>query len=273
MNTWIWQQVRVELPDEWEMLRYSRNPETGHCGFADRYQIRFELHWRRVPGPPDRERMLADTMSRLQDRGVANVERTHTGDWDGLVGTEDGKTVSRFGRYFAAEGFLLELVFLWPDGRDANAEQDLLARVAAEPARDGMRRWRAFGLDMCVPEGFELAECRQHAARAEFVFRAPRGVGELRFVRLGMAPVWLQDPVETWLRTQVPAGVRIDEASTRQTDGHAVAYLAGRAKRWCRGVRLHRPECEFWATICPADGRVYMVARRDTSRRRGVDLP
>ncbi len=132
------------------------------------------------------------------------------------------------------------------------------------PAKNGTRRWRAFGMDLAVPEGLELHDCRQQAAR---------GVNEYCFMRLGMVPVWLDRPVRTWLTTQVPPGVQIDEKKARTVDGDEVAQVTGRAKRWCRGLRLRRPVYEASAGVDRSDGRLYFVSRQEATSDGDLELP
>ncbi|MDA0321413.1 MAG: PqqD family protein [Verrucomicrobia bacterium] len=269
----IWRHFRIEVPSSWEMLRYSRKMEGGRCSFADRYQIRLEMNWRRVPGAPDTARMLSDYESRLTEQGVEELERIQQLEWEGFVGREDNQTVSRFGCYFALESCLLEIVCRWPAARNQEVERRIVASVAEVPAQDGTRRWRAFGMDLAVPEGLELHDCRQQAARAEFSFRAARGVDEYRFMRLGMVPTWLDRPVRTWLTTQVPPGVQIDEEKARTVDGDEIAQVTGRAKRWCRGLRLRRPVYEARAGVDRSDARLYFVSRQGATPGGDLELP
>jgi len=269
----VWRNFRVALPATWEMLQFSRKMDAGRCSFADRYRVRFEMNWRRVPGAPDDERMLSDYRARLEGQGVEDLVQVEQAGWTGLAGREDIGLVSRFGRFFAAESCLVEAVFIWPDERDAKMERTVLASVAEEPAVDGARRWRVFGMDLAVPAGVELVECRRHAARAELVFRAERGVNDYRFMRLGMVKAWLNSPVDRWLASHVPPGVRIEEAKERTVKGHSVAQLTGRAKRWFRGLRIRRPTFEARAGICPADGRLYFVSRMSSVPGSELSLP
>ncbi len=271
LTTIIWRHFRLEVPADWEMLRFSCNRERGRCSFADRYQVRLEMSWLRVPGPPDRERMLSDYMARLRDGGVEDLQPAPQANWSGLTGTQDGQTVSRFGNYFPGESCLLELVFLWPGMRDKQLEQRMLEAVTDAPAQDGQRRWRAFGLDVTVPATMALHECHQYAARTEMHFEAPKGVDEDRFMRLGLVSQWLRIPLKQWLAAQAPAGVSIQDQSIRTIDGHEMVTLRGRTKHWCRGLRLHRPVYESRAGLCPADGRLYFASHR--RRARGQDLP
>lgn len=263
LMTIIWRHFHLEMPADWEMLRFSRNLERGRCSFADRNQVRLESSWLRVPGPPDRERMLSDYMARLRDEGAEDLQQEkQTGGWSGLTCTQDGQTVARFGNYFPGESCLFELVFLWPERRDTQLEQRILATATGMPTHEGSHRWRAFGLDVTVPATMVLQECNQYAARTEVRFETPRGVDEDRYMRLGLVPQWLHIPLKQWLAAQAPAGVSIEDQSIHTVDGHDLVTLRARGKRWCHGLRLHRPFYESHAGICPADGRLYFASHR-----------
>ena len=58
MKTWIWRNFGVGVPDDWEMLQFSKDPKSGGCLFADRYTFRLEINWRRTAGEPDLRRIL-----------------------------------------------------------------------------------------------------------------------------------------------------------------------------------------------------------------------
>jgi len=70
MEKWIWRNITLTVPTDWEMLQFSRSAETGRCAFAGRYQFRLGLDWRVVPGPPDFGRMTSDYRARLREKGM-----------------------------------------------------------------------------------------------------------------------------------------------------------------------------------------------------------
>ena len=95
-QTCVWRGVRLELPEDWEMLQFSSNPKQGRCAFADRYQYRLEFSWRTVSGPPDFERMLSDYRAKLKDEGMEGVAEARHGAWSGFRGETEGRFSSRF---------------------------------------------------------------------------------------------------------------------------------------------------------------------------------
>jgi hypothetical protein len=264
METHIWRHLRVELPPDWEMLQFSRDLAVGRCAFADRYQFRLELDWRRVDGPPDVERMVSDSVARLQaDPAASGVERLGGGRWPGIVATVGGALTTRFGGYVPEERCVAELVFLWSEaGRDAGLEAEVVGSVRAEPARaDGSRRWRALGMDLLASAGLALASCRAEPARASLLFASDGGARQEKFQRLGLVEAWLDGGVDGWLAGQLPKGGRAQAQRPAQIAGHEVALLAGARRVPRLGGFVSRPApLAAAAWQCPRDGRLYCLS-------------
>jgi len=255
MQLWIWRHLRIELPDGWEMLQFAREQGTGRCAFADRYQFRLELNWRAVESRPDLGRMMSDYLARLRaDETMPDAQATEAGGWPGIVGAQHGQLTSRFGTHLADEGCVVEVVFLWPGARDAGLEASVLASVAAEPVRDGLRRWRAFGMGLRVADGLSLSECVVQPAVARMVFRSEDGVREATYQRLGMVGEWLRGSVGEWLARQSPRDVVRSSAGWETRGSHELALVSG-TRRAGLLRRARRYEAAAW--VCPADGRLY----------------
>jgi hypothetical protein len=253
---WIWRHFAFELPSDWEMLQFSRDPRRGRCAFADREGYRFELDWRGVPGPPDFERMLADYRGRLADGGLTHLRRVELGPWRGWAGrTENGPSL-RVGRHFAAERCLVETVFPDLDENDPRPRAVVESLRELPPGAAGFRRWRALGLDVEVPGGFALTDCRAEPGHARLAFgRRPEQVERL-FERRGFVGEWLKVPVPEWLRGW--AGPHLQHgaaAAARVEAGHEVHALDGASAR--RAWRAARRAARAEAWLCPRDGRLY----------------
>jgi hypothetical protein len=214
--------------------------------------------------------MVSDYAARLREEGMENVRHVRHDPWRGVVGeTQEGLT-TRFGRHFPEESAVVEVVFLWPEGRDERLEQKILASIGTEPAReDGFRRWRAFGMDFLVPGGHVPVRCTVEPAHARMAFADARGRGEHSFERRGLLDAWLRDPVEDWLRRQTPADVRGAACTTDVMREHRVTRIRGPRRPRGLAGRLRRGRLytdEAW--ICPRDGRLYRHVRTDTPRER-----
>lgn len=246
------------------MLQFSQNQQVGRCAFADRYQFRLELDWRVVAGPPDFDRMMSDYMARLTELGIKNVRRSNRGSWRGMEGEGKDGLSTRFGRYFAREACLVELVFLWREGRDPALERDVLESVAEEPQHcGGAKRWRAFGMDLLASPRVALMNCTVEPAHARMVFADKDGRREECFSRRGMVGEWLRDTVRDWLRKSTPKKVAVSDSGSRHVGGHCVEMISGEIRaRGLPGMLGRRTRYGSSAWICPGDGRLYTVSTR-----------
>ena len=257
-TTWIWRHLRLALPADWALLQFSRDVDRGRCAWADRYQYRFQLDWRVVPGAPDFERMVSDLASQLESQHADfTPERVRRGEWHGLAGHEDGRTVCRFGRYVEPAGCLLEAVFIRPDAVDAGCEEGILASFGHEAPVDGMAHWRAYGMDIRVNEGLALEECRVRPADVEMVFTGAR-YHRVSFNRRGMVKQWLNEPIAQWLQRQLPADARDIRCDENERAGHRITTINARTRRpgvWGPMLRPLQLTADAW--ICPRNGRLF----------------
>jgi hypothetical protein len=259
MKKWIWRHFAFELPTDWEMLQFSREMSEGRCAFADRYRFRFELNWRVVPGPPDFDRMLSDYRALLEsEQNLQNVRRECHGMWQGLSGSHGTACSSRFGRYFAENHCLVELVFLWPGSRDRTCEKAVLDSCGyAGKDRKGLQHWLAFGMDMRPPAPMECMQVNSAPASADMLFARPRSDDHIRFRRLGMVSCWLNKPLERWLRLQVHRQAHKLVHSRSMVHNHMLETLKGIYVPKFILKRKHRYRLSAWQ--CPEDGRIYLV--------------
>ena len=273
MQTVVWRNLRLQVPDDWEMLQYSRSFGAGRCAFADRWEFRLELCWRQTGGAPDLGRVMSDYEAALREDGLRTPQREAAGEWRGVRGEQEGVETARWGRYFAGEKCLVEVVVRWPAGREARLEESILASVAEEaPQADGSRRWRAFGMELLAAPGLALTECSAQPACAEMVFGNRSGSAVERFSRRGMVGEWLKVPVEAWLQTWVgDAGARAVESRRLDAGEHRVQCRRGEAVgRGLVGRLLRRRFCEAAAWLCPGDGRLYAYSRVAPARPAGA---
>jgi hypothetical protein len=268
LQLWIWRHFRFRLPCDWEMLQFSRNPESGRCAFADRYDFRFEFNWRVVPGPPDFDRMLSDYGAELKKGGASDVRTDMHGTWRGLRAGLNGRLTSRFGRHFPEASCLLEAVFLSHDGsRDGELEETVLRGIAHEPVRaGGMRRWRAFGMDFVVPDRLQFRECSVLPARVTMRFGDEKGRSEQSVSRLGMVRHWLKAPVCEHLKADPECRLNGARDHRDERDGHTITCIEGKTRTAAvpvfgpgRGVRV------VGGWVCPKDRRFYRISVRERS--------
>lgn len=263
MQLWIWRNIRVQLPGDWEMLQFSRDPSRGRCAFADRYEFRFELDWRTVDGTPDIGRMVTDYAAQLHEEGAQEPHGVEHGAWMGVFGVADGQKATRYIRHFAEEQYLLELVFLWPDERQASIEHEVLDSVGIEcGAQSPWQRWCAFGLDFRTFRPLRFEGCEVAAANAELKFVDRKGRHTECFGRRGLVSEWLRVPVSDWLANWVPREVQVVSTTIDTVRAHNIQRLRGSRRRCAvAGLMGRNLPCDAAAWICPEDDRLYSVYR------------
>ena len=258
---WIWNRIGMRLPDEWEMLQFSRNPSVGRCVFADRYQFRLELDWMSVSSPPDMERMSSDYMAKLQEDGLQYVEKIAHHPWSGAFGMEHGRPVSRYGAYFSDGPFILEAVFIGEKGGrpDFAAEGRILDSFKVLP-QSATSQWCAFGMEWNTSAA-TFASCYVAPGLAETIFTDGKKRASQTFARRGLLKPWLKTPVQDWLTTIVPPEYKTLSVEHSSREGHDVWTLLAKRRHGVLSDWLHgRRHIKASAWICPKDGRLYSTS-------------
>lgn len=274
MRLWVWRNFGIEVPEDWEMLQYSKKADAGNVAFADRYRFRLEFNWRALRAAPDEERMITDCRSKLVvEDPEGGASRIAVAGWPGLLSGHGGPNrKSRFIRYFRSESCVTELVFTWPEGREKKLERTVLEHVRVVGERPhGLRRWRAFGMDILASKGMHLKDVNVAPALAVMTFSGDKGgAREERFERRGMTSEWLRGPVGDWLASRSPEEFVVESRETRDVPGHTVETVRGdmHVKGLGRLIgRRRRREAAAW--VCPADGRLYYVHAEAPEARDG----
>lgn len=271
MKTWIWHGLRFDLPGDWEMLQFSKKPETGRCAWADREGYRMEVFWKRPASAPAMDVLLATFPQRLsQEHDASVVSLPDVKPWK-MWKVGEGAVARIHAMAFESER-LLEVVFNLPDGNGEECAA-VLNSFRADPAGDATT-WAAFGMEWNVPAGHGMTSCVVQPARAEIEMCDRRKREILRFMRLGMVSHWLRDDPQDWLRRRLPGGyVLISEELLSLRDGRVAAVLAG-GPRWPGILPWARPP--GW-TACvwlePCDGRLYCVERLSRRASESRALP
>ena len=276
MQLWIWRNIHIALPDDWEMLQYSREHDQGKCAFADRYQFRLELTWKKFPGPPDFDRMLSDYGSKLtNEKGLKNLKQFKVGRWQGIGGELGDLWTSRYGAWMKRERILVEIVFIWPQVREADIENEVLRSAGEESSRqEGLQRWKTFGMELFASDEYALSECQIEPGVASMTFTDPANPDRLEnFERRGMVEDWLEASVSEWLRVQFPKDLQVHFENSYLVGEREIQRIAGthRTKK-IGGLGSKELHFEGAAWICPEDGRLYCFRTKnpadDPSHRR-----
>jgi len=269
MQNWIWRNFRFNLPEDWEMLQFSRNPQEGRCAFADRYQFRFELNWRKVPAAPDFSRVMSDYMAKLSTQeNSKKPRRISAKNWHGIEVEVEGILSSRFGRFFGGQSYMVELVFLWPEKKQETLVEQVLSSFEELEQHEGFHRWRAFGMDLLATADLTFGKCKAEPASVEMIFADKASRREERFSRRGMVAQWLDGPVGTWLRSRFPEAKPVAPEIVMSHNIEKISF-----ERRARGAsRLigAREKVEAAAWICPEDERLYSICLVHPSREEGA---
>ncbi len=258
---YIWRHFRLQVPDDWEMLFYAKPLQAGRCAFADRYQHRLEFSWSIVPSKPDFDRMISDYLAEVRrDERASEAAETEVAGWRGFSAQLGDVRTTRFGAYMPEERVLLECVFLWPKRREKDVERRVLGSIAYEPAHEGLRRWRAFGMDCDVTEGLALHTAKIAPGSALLSFRPEKDDGrEENFERLALVEHWLRRPLREWLAMRRPSRVRVLAQETLTDGPRELEHLsgdrpaAGIARAWAGRTRF---DSRAWRD--PQDDRLYV---------------
>ncbi len=255
---WIWRDIRLELPVDWELLLFSKRRDSGSITFADRYRYRLQLQWREPAGEPDMKRTVSDYASKIRKlHPEAEVRIAKRGAWHGVERSSFGETTARFLRYFGGDNLLVECVF--PAFSQPSLPVDERQILAGVHPSDEVGRWIAFGMDLNVTGGMALEHCQVQPGLASLTFCDEERIPvRQRFSRRGMLGRWLSGSVEDWMELQVPAELEGARRHVEVHNGHEVRILTGSfQKRPSGGWRKLRQNYRAAAWICGEDGRLF----------------
>ena len=154
----------------------------------------------------------------------------------------------------------MKLVFLWADERDKILEKAFYSKSPTHPATEkDATRWSAYGMNIQVPEALPLQHCLVKPAFAELIFAQEKKPERLLVQRLCMVQHWLEEPLDAWLRRQVPAKI-VQHITIEPHSLHGDRLvLHGDYKP--KGLLLANADYTSVAWIAPEDGRLYLLER------------
>ncbi|TVR51134.1 MAG: hypothetical protein EA425_07790 [Puniceicoccaceae bacterium] len=213
METWIWHGLRLQLPADWELLEFSKNPRQGRLLFADADDIRLEASWQEAAGEPGWRRLLSDYRHMLEEAGWDTAKPRRHGPWH-LLPTEGGDRIAwRAFRHFPGSRRLLELVVRPPPEQTLDAVTSLLDGCDwPQPPEDSLH-WRAFGIEVRFSSHHRLKDCDIKPAHVKLEFEHERH--RLVCERRGLADLWLRGDLEEWIESKLPEGTRVLKREAR----------------------------------------------------------
>lgn len=283
MKPIAWNGIHLQLPDDWEMLQFSKSPNQGRIVFGDRYQLRFELDWSALDVPPDLSRLADDYKAKLIQDGIQEARTVSRQPWQGVTGLQDNARITRYCAYFNDRTYLLEAIFLWPQNDNSRHnlqfEAKILDTIHVVPLQDDhLQEWNAYSIRCLAPDEHMLTTCQVEPANVKFKFAAADELEQETVSRTGMLKVWLTSSLKDYLRTLVPKDYTLLSLSHATQDGHDIWTCEATVTRailkdWWRGRRHFSAA----AWICPDDHRLYVVTKmapdyKDGRRPRPVAL-
>lgn len=265
-----WRGVELRHPQAWELTSATAGGEPVRLAFGDRRRERMTVQWRKLAYAPD----LARALDRR--RAVGEEVQPLAGLPEGWRGTtvpvEDG-VVTHAGRFFAAQGLLIEFLIVWPGRREAAQECAILESVRAVAATAGETWWEAMGLHAAIAPEYELEGFGARVGQVEWRFRAPAG-GGLQLQRLALPNYWLRETLGAWLSGKVAAEADVTGVRDTQWNGHAAVEVSSlsRVSTLKRVLGLRAQQVDV-AWRCPAENRVYQVRCRVRPRGGRAAIP
>ena len=267
MQTFAWQGIVFEHPDEWECVRFSKNRQRGECALADPRGQRMSLLWSRVDAKSvDARRILDEAVSQLQksDPKGAVLPRAwqplkNPAGWKAIEwrGTED-MTVAV--GYFAESGYLLQVQFTADRKNDLAAQRRILESMRCQKTGTAWR-WRAFGCDVRLPSEYEVQSCAVFPGRAALAFGTRgRKQQRVKIERFAVPETQLNGrSLKEWFASTLEEPRRILGSDAAAIGGHAgvcVKLKPGRATPLQVLTRVKRlSRVAVW--VCECEARLY----------------
>jgi len=270
--------MEIEHPASWELSSASAFDEPGRCAFSDRLYQRLDVRWRPLKYVPNLEIMLKKHRRKeSRDDEVKLSDLTGAPEpWRGVVRQGQQATIVNAGAFFRDSRLLVEAAIVWPEQRDRELEDAMLAAIHPQEGDCELRRWQAMGISMSVRKDRQLREAILQVGKISWMFQNDprRDKATLTVQRLAMPDAWLNTSLLDWLATSVPDGhkvVRQDPVTVNSHRGHQI--ISRRSLGLLSAIRGRHEMLLSMAWLCPTENRVYRVEVAETSRQEEIALP
>jgi hypothetical protein len=261
----IWQDIELEVPHSWEMLRQGLLYDRGLSVFWDRAEERLQLAWQRKAEPPDFGRLLSDLKARESAAHAAHPDTTPKPEWiplpavpawHGIVLRQGDRLTTRAARYDPAGRTLLEVGICWGTAREPDLEAQLLSGVRLHPPQ-ARRTWRAMGLHAQIPWDLNLTACHSLPGGVVWTFQDRRGRRTASVQRLAFPDVRLQSSLRDWLLKQLPPRFNAGRQQAATTPAPHPFEIVDSTCWLCHTPAAWRVRRCDAACICSAEARIY----------------
>lgn len=250
-----WYSLCFELPDGWEVTRYSTAAPSGRFEFTDRGGSLGRLSWESSRKVPDETRILTEyhrrylqTYDEDQVRGFSGIQTERVGSF--LVGyRHEGEPCQAVAHLKDARVTLMWVFPVYSAERMSRLWKPILESF--EPNLGTWRQWACFGIRCRLPAGFDIERAASRPADAWLEFQH-RNMHRIDFHRWGVPRELLRgrDLAEFFRHMLVGSGMSVLESRPETWRGMASV----RVKIQARGTRgMDR----LYASVWDGEGRIW----------------
>ncbi len=276
-----WQGVLLNVPEEWDIAAISGDRKQGYMRLDDQENMpRVEVKWQEAGGFVDIEDVVDGYLKDLQkernsdegeietDRDCRVVSKRQMGKTDLNCFAWRGEVEGYGAAWYCeeCERVMIIQVMATLDEKGQKLAGEVIGRMEDHP-REGWITWSTYGLQMEVPERFEISDQKLMAGLIELHF-ANRGE-EIVGARWGMANVALRNQSLTdWAKSEISdyhKKIKLSFDETRFRGHPAVevtGYFSNPLKHFQSFVMhvIGRPYPESvkgWVWHCENENRIY----------------
>jgi hypothetical protein len=188
-----WQHIILQIPSTWELIAYQKPFRDGRLSLADRRGEAMQVFWQVIKVEPAIVQRLVNQVkenvpgSPSEDDIRRQIETVH--GWTAFM-PEDEHLPVIAGRYAKEERALLNITFPpHPSTRNRQVITGVLKSYQPNYGRE--RVWAAFGMEITLPQEWELTEVAAFPAAQTLRFENKRGESVTTH-RYGMMPLILE---------------------------------------------------------------------------------
>jgi hypothetical protein len=226
----IWQQIEINTPSDWEMLRYGQRMEFGNSTFSDMYKEWLQVSWQKNTDCPEMERFVSDVKSKYivenedEEKEPQFFEPVKKlSGWFGVIVLIKGEYTAHLVKYFKKSNTLIELTLLHGEIRHESLERELCSKIKLSSPHEGMQTWRTFEQRYDIPENFHVEKTTINPGDIELSYTSSILKGKKRhypYVSIHSCAfpefVLNKQSMKEWLKEKLPKYTKI----TKEYGGH-----------------------------------------------------
>lgn len=267
-KTIAWQGFEVEVPERWEIDAVSGDDAAGYLQASDGVKAALEIKWSTSRKAPKLDAVVDQYARKMEGRkrkptGFTVERRSDFMDHDpagrrGFVLHTEGKgRVYGFASYNARSR---RVMLAQIGGTSLAAARRALESLSDRLGEPGWNRWRIYGLEVDLPDGFRLRRRYLVAGYIYLHFGSARR--EFAVERWAPAGELLRDrSLEDWIvESRASEGVRIDGTFERGGPHGGIRFTGRRPFRWSRPKKGFSRLSRRWIGqlwVCEQTNRLY----------------